>query len=391
MLRAEERQLGGGMPCGRVDRLRTTSDTIPTAPVTVGAGAPISAAAAPSVPAAVHRPSLPRQQSNALPLTSPTRPARSAGMIRSYSLPVATQSEYDYQKQVLAKVGTYALSGGALDGMRSTDCPFTKPYSRATNPPPLSGTRTDAPPVMINVPQHACWWSHGWPSSGSGTHAMGQERDLHTAPSLQEAAQVSPLGDGMRLSYESGSDDAAPGDVSPRSGTPNKSALPGGRARSASDDERRSGSGAGRRHSRHPSGQLVPDAPGSFCTTLPPLDAAQMQAVSGARSRTSSARGFGPHSNGGSPRLSDEGQDDAEMHLQRAAEHARTLDAASASAVLPRILSCSRHCMDLGAQGSMPRSGTPSAGSCAYEASPGGAGNEATVGGNVQIHPDHFK
>lgn len=373
MLRAEERQLGDGMPCGRAER------------VPVGAGAPISAAVAPGVPAAVHRPSLPRQQSNALPLASSTPLARSAGMIRSYSLPVATQSEYDYQKQVLANVGAYALSGGALDGMRGTHCPFTKPFSRAANPPPLPGALAEKPPAMINVPQHACWWSHGWPSSGSGTRAVGQERDLHTAPSLQGPAQVSPLGNATSNSQKFGSDNTVSGDVSPRSGTPNKSPLPAGRARSASEDERRSGSSAGRGHSRRPSGQLVPDAPGSFCTTLPPLDAAQMQAVSGATWRASSERGFGPHSNGDPPRLSDEDQDDVEMHLQRAAEHARTLDAASASVVLPKILSSSRYSTNLGAQG------TPSVGTCANEASPGGAGNEATDGGNVEIHPDHFK
>ncbi|PWN50052.1 hypothetical protein IE53DRAFT_114105 [Violaceomyces palustris] len=81
---------------------------------------------------------------------------RSAGMIRSYSMPVATQVEYEAQKRIMALGSSCPDSSSGLGA-----------YSANTS-----------------------WWSYGWPASGGGTPRL-ERRPSISVPPLEAVTMLS--------------------------------------------------------------------------------------------------------------------------------------------------------------------------------------------------------
>ncbi|WFD32220.1 hypothetical protein MSPP1_003263 [Malassezia sp. CBS 17886] len=116
------------------------------------------------------------------PIPVPPGSTGPVSMVHSYSLPVTTQNEHEYQRALLERHSVTAPlpptlcappSEPRLVGASMQTSHPCSGYSLATDGPYSESVSLDTTPVVgSSLPPEMrshCWWEYGWPSSGSGT------------------------------------------------------------------------------------------------------------------------------------------------------------------------------------------------------------------------------
>ncbi|SHO76796.1 Hypothetical protein MSYG_1135 [Malassezia sympodialis ATCC 42132] len=167
------------------------SDTLASTPRMAWRSTPARAAGSGEMSPAPVRPTPP------VPIRQSSAPAATM-MERSYSLPVATQREFESQWQSVSQRVNAAASAASLPVRRSVARPRALCLSNdtpCTYSPRVSSTQepTDQSAVLCNSSD--CWWSYGWPSCGNGMAVVSPVRATHTpspAPTLEDETDSPP-------------------------------------------------------------------------------------------------------------------------------------------------------------------------------------------------------
>ncbi|WFD26333.1 hypothetical protein MNAN1_001314 [Malassezia nana] len=118
-------------------------------------------------------------------------------MERSYSLPVATQREFESQWQSVAQRANRAGSPASLPVRRSVISPPALNLSEdtaCTYSIQVSSSQASKDAALL-CNSMDCWWSYGWPSCGNGTAVVSPVRTTHsplTPPSLGDETESLP-------------------------------------------------------------------------------------------------------------------------------------------------------------------------------------------------------
>ncbi|WFD22280.1 hypothetical protein MEQU1_000946 [Malassezia equina] len=129
-----------------------------------------------------------------VPIRQSSAPAATT-MERSYSLPVATQREFESQWQSVAQRTSRMDSLSSLPERRSVAPPQTLCLSEDTTctySSLVSSSQESAEESAVLCNSLDCWWSYGWPSCGNGTAIVSPVRATHTPltpPSLEDETE----------------------------------------------------------------------------------------------------------------------------------------------------------------------------------------------------------